>query len=123
MDTITQALSDHLVLTIDPVIPPEFVSYYLYAMEEKDTVTGESAVDYEMKLYEEYVAREGELPEMPENSHDRPVKSGKQKGSGRKERRQQDFGDGYEKVKVKHGDQVFYQFQKRIVHCPEQCLR
>lgn len=117
---MTQCLSEKLLLTDKAVFPPEFDPYYVYVMDEKDTVM-ESAVDYEMQLYKEYVAREGELSESADKGRNAGVKNAK--GKNKKKEQQQEFGDGYEKVNVKHGDQKFYHFQKRIQHCPEQCLR
>lgn len=78
-------------------------------------------MEYEMQLYRDYIAREGDLvePVTPNNNNGGAGKSGKRKEN--KERNE--FGDQYSKVTVKHGDQFFHQFQKRIKHSPTQCLR
>ena len=91
---------------------PSFIPYYVYVMNEKDAAMESGDADYEMQLYRDYVEREGELPDQ---SATKSVSSGKKPSTK--------SDDQYEKVKVKHGDQMFHRFHKQIRKCPGQCLR
>jgi len=95
------------------ILPASFFQpFYIYVMEEKDALIEAQSDDYEMQLYQDYIEREGVVA-ISDNS----------KSVEKVKKKQANNDSVYEKTKVKHGDQRFYQFSKKIRACPKQCLR
>ncbi|XP_067292437.1 programmed cell death protein 2-like [Pseudorasbora parva] len=89
---------------LQPTDVPIFQSFYISVMEETD-LDGFHDTDHENELLREYEEREGVIVEDIQS-----CESGKAK-------------EEYEKATVKHGDEVFTGFMKKISLCPEQVLR
>ncbi|KAG1938283.1 programmed cell death protein 2-like [Pimephales promelas] len=81
-----------------------FQSFYISVMDETD-LDGFHDTDHENELLREYEEREGVI-----------VGEIRSCGSGEAQ-------EEYEKATVKHGDEVFNGFMKKISLCPEQVLR
>ncbi|XP_048014722.1 programmed cell death protein 2-like [Megalobrama amblycephala] len=90
--------------TIQPTDVPIFQSFYISVMEETD-LDGFHDTDHENKLLREYEEREGVIVGETQSC-----------ASGEAQ-------EEYEKATVKHGDEVFTSFMKKISLCPEQVLR
>ncbi|MBN3298213.1 PDD2L protein, partial [Amia calva] len=83
---------------------PAFQSYYISVVEEGE-LCPEEDMDHAQRLLKEYQKREGIVVEDLVSC---------------------DAGqevEKYEKAKVRHGDEVFLKFMKKISLCPEQILR
>jgi len=94
-----------------------FTEYHLYVQEEcVQRLVGSN--DYEMKLYEEYVKREGvvRMGSDDDEEQEGAKKKGRNKSKG-------DGGEKYEKTKSKSNDAAFHQFKKTIAPYPGQLLR
>jgi len=111
-DDINKMVNDNLNLGVE-----SFTEYHLYVQEEcVQKLVGSN--DYEMKLYEEYVQREGVVPvaEDEEEEKEGAKKKGSRKNKG-------EGGEKYEKTKSKSNDAAFHQFKKTIAPYPGQLLR
>ncbi|XP_077067383.1 programmed cell death protein 2-like [Siphateles boraxobius] len=89
---------------VQPTHVHVFQSFYISVMEETD-LDGFHDTDHENELLREYEEREGGI-----------VGEIRSCGSGEAQ-------EEYEKATVKHGDEVFTSFMKKISLCPEQVLR
>lgn len=89
---------------------PHFTGYHIYVQTEESLQQASTeSNDYEMQLYQDYVSREGEIKATPNAT------SAKNKS--------QSDGEKYEKTQLRHGDELFHQFKKRIANYPEQLIR
>jgi len=106
-------ITDKIHINMEGVV--ELTEYHLYVQEETlQKLVGSN--DYEMKLYEEYIKREGAVEMNVEEEEESCGK--KKKGRSR--------GDGtekYEKTKSKLGDENFHHFKKTIAPYPGQLMR
>ena len=109
-----EKMADSLHISDGECPPPFFRPFHIYVMEEKDAVMEGQSDNYEMQLYQDYVEREG-VATIGDNNNKSVGKLNKKHHA--------DTDSVYEKTKVKHGDQKFYQFSKKIRACPQQCLR
>uniref|UniRef100_A0A8C1SXS8 Programmed cell death 2-like n=1 Tax=Cyprinus carpio TaxID=7962 RepID=A0A8C1SXS8_CYPCA len=90
---------------LQPTDVPVFQPFYISVMEETD-LDGFLDTDHENELLRSYEEREGVIVAE--------IQSCESGGATREE---------YEKATVKHGDEVFTNFMKKISLCPEQVLR
>jgi len=95
-----------------------FMGYHIYVHEESVTsLLGSN--EYEMKLYEDYIKREGDV--MTDNIEDNNNDNDKSKSKGNKGKK--GAMEKYEKTRSKSTDEAFHQFKKRISTYPQQLLR
>ncbi|XP_013384996.1 programmed cell death protein 2-like [Lingula anatina] len=106
-----------------------FKPYYVNVFEENEVKVSASDLDSDLdhiqQLLKAYSSQEGvSVDAMMDDGDDRSAKV-----SGRKVKvtggkvKVTESGDGYEKVKARHGDVIFEKFKKRISLCPQQCIR